>query len=151
MEVLDLDLQQFGLAFNIVAEWQLDNIKKQDLWEEWEEKESNLEPWQDGPEDIEEPNLPGGGFFRSFTSEATISALAEGYPCPERTFPIKSIYVEMDFDWKDCWFYLAAWGNIRYPCIVPGAFEVTRDHGHDWRGMLCEERVVDCVCDIFCA
>lgn len=32
---LDLDLQESGLALDLVAEWQLDQIKNQELWEEW--------------------------------------------------------------------------------------------------------------------
>lgn len=35
MDLPDLDLQQFGLALDLVAGWQLDVVKVSDMWKEW--------------------------------------------------------------------------------------------------------------------
>lgn len=36
MNTLDLSTQEFGLALDLVADWQLDRIREQCLWPEWD-------------------------------------------------------------------------------------------------------------------
>lgn len=128
MTALDLDLQQVGLALDLVAEWQLDVIKASKVWWEWMK-------WAARDDDPSQLDLtPGSGFWNEiqllddlFQSSAMQSHI------------IGLTYETQMLNNGTC---LAAWGQQSH-YTVPCPNEIFDNDSYD--SVTCRERGLHCV------
>lgn len=131
MDLHDLDLQEIQLALDLVASWQLDQVRAQELWDDWEDC---------GCEDHDHGNGPCHDDWNYMTFDNKIPILNDRILCIDRF----QHQVEATDDNR---VHLSTWAVKMedYYDPLPYIQRVYDNAGYSFSRPLCEELGVPCV------
>lgn len=113
--------QEFGLGLDLVADWQLDRIREQKLWDLWEDQFEESSPrYQMGDTEFLQHTTPTSGLFKSFHKHLTVvdQSCHIEWMCGEMGRTKDGFYLAMIVSWAP--------GSF-----VPDADELIDSHGFD--------------------